>query len=53
MNRLGTAEERANALLTLAFNAVSGYVTVQIIEINGGRLCSSPQPGRRSLPIRQ
>jgi 3-oxoacyl-[acyl-carrier protein] reductase len=38
MNRLGTAEECAGAFLYLASDAMSGYVTGQIIEVNGGQL---------------
>ena len=38
MNRLGSAEECAGTLLYLASDAMSGYVTGQIIEINGGQL---------------
>jgi len=38
MNRLGEADECAGAMLFLASAAMSGYVTGQIIEINGGQL---------------
>ncbi len=38
MNRLGTAEECAGTLLYLASDAMSGYVTGQVIEVNGGQL---------------
>ena len=38
MNRLGTAEECAGAFLYLASPALSGFVTGQIIEVNGGQL---------------
>ena len=38
MNRLGSADECAGTLLYLASDAMSGYVTGQIIEINGGQL---------------
>ena len=38
MNRLGTADECAGAFLYLASEALSGYVTGQIIEVNGGQL---------------
>jgi 3-oxoacyl-[acyl-carrier protein] reductase len=38
MGRLGTAEECAGAFLYLASDAASGYVTGQIIEVNGGQL---------------
>jgi 3-oxoacyl-[acyl-carrier protein] reductase len=38
MNRLGTPEECAGTLLYLASDAMSGYVTGQVIEVNGGQL---------------
>src|SRR6478672_8402539 len=38
MNRLGTADECAGAFLYLASEALSGFVTGQIIEVNGGQL---------------
>ena len=38
MSRLGTAEECAGAFLYLASDALSAYVTGQIIEVNGGQL---------------
>lgn len=38
MNRLGTAEECAGTFLYLASDAMSGYVTGQVIEVNGGQL---------------
>jgi 3-oxoacyl-[acyl-carrier protein] reductase len=38
MNRLGTPEECAGALLYLASDAMSGFVTGQVIEVNGGQL---------------
>ena len=38
MGRLGTADECAGAFLYLASDALSGYVTGQIIEVNGGHL---------------
>lgn len=38
MNRLGSADECAGTFLYLASNAMSGYVTGQIIEVNGGQL---------------
>jgi 3-oxoacyl-[acyl-carrier protein] reductase len=37
MNRLGTAEECAGTILYLASDAMSGYVTGQVIEVNGGQ----------------
>jgi 3-oxoacyl-[acyl-carrier protein] reductase len=37
MNRLGSAEECAGTFLYLASDAMSGYVTGQIIEVNGGQ----------------
>ena len=36
MNRLGTAEECAGTFIYLASDAMSGYVTGQVIEVNGG-----------------
>jgi 3-oxoacyl-[acyl-carrier protein] reductase len=38
MGRLGSAEECTGAYLHLASNALSGYVTGQILEVNGGQL---------------
>ncbi len=38
MRRAGTPEECAGAVLFLASDALSGYITGQIIEINGGQL---------------
>ncbi len=38
MGRLGTAEDCVGAYLFLASPALSGYVTGQIIEVNGGQL---------------
>jgi len=38
MGRLGTAEECAGAFLFLASEALSGFVTGQVIEVNGGQL---------------
>jgi len=38
MRRLGTADECAGAFLYLASDAASGYVTGQILEVNGGQL---------------
>ena len=37
MNRLGTAEECAGTFVFLASNALSGYITGQVIEVNGGQ----------------
>ncbi|MDQ6620460.1 MAG: SDR family oxidoreductase [Pseudomonadota bacterium] len=37
MNRLGTPHECAGALLYLASDSMSSYVTGQIIEVNGGQ----------------
>jgi 3-oxoacyl-[acyl-carrier protein] reductase len=37
MNRLGTADECAGTFLYLASDALSGYVTGQIVEVNGGQ----------------
>jgi len=38
MGRLGTAEECVGAYVFLASDAMSGYITGQIIDINGGQL---------------
>ena len=38
MGRTGTADECAGTLLYLASDALSGYVTGQIVEVNGGAL---------------
>ena len=38
LKRLGTAEDCAPAYLFLASNALSAYVTGQVIEVNGGQL---------------
>ena len=37
MNRIGTADECTGAFLYLASNQLSGYVTGQILEVNGGQ----------------
>jgi 3-oxoacyl-[acyl-carrier protein] reductase len=37
MNRLGTADECAGAFLFLASEELSGYMTGQILEVNGGQ----------------
>ena len=38
MNRLGSAEECAGTFLYFASDTMSGYVTGQVIEVNGGQL---------------
>ncbi|WP_279482634.1 SDR family oxidoreductase [Aureimonas sp. SK2] len=38
LKRLGTADDCAPAYLFLAANALSGYMTGQILEVNGGQL---------------
>jgi 3-oxoacyl-[acyl-carrier protein] reductase len=38
MSRLGTPEECAGAFLYLASDALSGFVTGQILEVNGGQV---------------
>jgi len=38
LKRLGTVEECVGAYLFLASNAMSGYITGQIIDINGGQM---------------
>ena len=38
MARLGSAEECAGTFLYLASEALSGYVTGQVVEVNGGQL---------------
>jgi len=37
MNRLGTPEECAGTFIYLASDSMSGYVTGQVIEVNGGQ----------------
>jgi len=37
MNRLGTPDECAGTFVYLASDAMSGYVTGQVIEVNGGQ----------------
>ena len=37
MNRLGSADECAGTFLYLASDAMSGYVTGQVVEVNGGQ----------------
>jgi 3-oxoacyl-[acyl-carrier protein] reductase len=37
MNRLGTPDECTGTFLYLASDAMSGYVTGQIVEVNGGQ----------------
>ena len=37
MNRLGAADECTGTLLYLASDALSGYVTGQVVEVNGGQ----------------
>ncbi|MFC3074997.1 SDR family NAD(P)-dependent oxidoreductase [Shinella pollutisoli] len=38
LQRLGTAEDCAPAYLFLAANSLSGYITGQVLEVNGGQL---------------
>jgi 3-oxoacyl-[acyl-carrier protein] reductase len=38
MGRAGTAEECVGAFLYLASDQMSGYVTGQVLEVNGGQL---------------
>jgi 3-oxoacyl-[acyl-carrier protein] reductase len=38
MGRLGKAEDCVGAFLFLASNRMSGYVTGQVIHVNGGQL---------------
>ncbi len=38
LGRLGTAEDCAGAFLFLATDALSGYITGQVIEVNGGQI---------------
>jgi len=40
MNRLGTADECAGTFVYLASDELSGYVTGQVIEVNGGQYMS-------------
>ena len=39
MGRLGTSEEVAPSFLFLASHAASGYITGQVIDVNGGQMC--------------
>ena len=39
MGRFGTSEECAPTFLFLASHATSGYITGQVIDINGGQIC--------------
>lgn len=38
MNRIGSADDCAGTFLYLASDALSGYVTGQVVEVNGGQL---------------
>ena len=38
MGRLGTPDDCAGAFVYFASDAMSGYVTGQILEVNGGQL---------------
>ena len=38
LGRLGLAEDCAPAYLFLASSALAGYITGQVIEVNGGQL---------------
>ena len=38
MGRVGSADECAGTFVYLASDALSGYVTGQVIEVNGGQL---------------
>jgi len=40
MDRLGTPEDCVGAFLYLASDQLSGYVTGQVIEVNGGQYMS-------------
>src|SRR4029453_12699955 len=48
MGRLGTADECSGAFLYLASDAASGYVTGQVIEVNGGQLMPLLPRGKAS-----
>ena len=39
MGRFGTTDEVAPAHLFLASHACSGYITGQILDVNGGQIC--------------
>ncbi|MCH4813673.1 SDR family NAD(P)-dependent oxidoreductase [Vreelandella neptunia] len=39
MGRIGTSEECAPSFLFLASHAASGYITGQVIDVNGGQMC--------------
>jgi 3-oxoacyl-[acyl-carrier protein] reductase len=38
MGRLGTAEDLVGAYLFLACDGLSGYVTGQVLDVNGGQI---------------
>ena len=40
MKRLGTAEDCVGPIIFLSSNKLSGYITGQILEINGGQFIS-------------
>ena len=40
MKRLGTAADCAGPIIFLSSNNLSGYITGQILEINGGQFIS-------------
>ncbi|MGB5855415.1 MAG: SDR family oxidoreductase, partial [Oceanisphaera sp.] len=39
MARFGTSEECAPTYLFLASHQASGYITGQVIDVNGGQMC--------------
>ena len=40
MKRLGTAKDCVGTIIFLSSDAMSGYITGQILEINGGQFIS-------------
>lgn len=46
MNRRGSPEQRAGTFIDLAPDELSGYLTGQLIEVNGGQSCPSARPPR-------
>ena len=56
MNRLGSPDECAGTFLFLASDELSGYITGQVIEVNGGQSCRNggavTRPKKEGLHLR-